>query len=111
MPQAYIAVREAVKRRGSQMSQLRLASCGNYRETSVFGLSLCGQAGESTWRRLDIGVTTSACSQQRRQVYRNPSWLAFQQQAGEAPEHLVKIEFVATLPQAEGATASGPAHR
>jgi TolB-like protein/Tfp pilus assembly protein PilF len=37
-------------------------------------------------------------------------WLALLRKIGRAPEQLAKIEFKVTLPQAEGGTASGPAH-
>jgi adenylate cyclase len=37
-------------------------------------------------------------------------WLPFLRKLGKAPEQLAKIEFEVTLPQAEGATASGAAH-
>ncbi|HEY2394513.1 MAG TPA: tetratricopeptide repeat protein [Rudaea sp.] len=43
-------------------------------------------------------------------IHSDPRWLAFLHKVGKAPEQLAKIEFKVTLPQAEGATASAPAH-
>jgi len=40
-------------------------------------------------------------------IHNDPRWLAFLRKIGRAPEQLAKIEFKVTLPQAEGATASG----
>ena len=40
----------------------------------------------------------------------DPRWLPFLRKIGRAPEQLAKIEFKVTLPQAEGATASGAAN-
>jgi TolB-like protein/lipoprotein NlpI len=40
-------------------------------------------------------------------IHADPRWLAFLRKVGKAPEQLAKIEFKVTLPQAEGATASG----
>jgi len=40
-------------------------------------------------------------------IHADPRWLAFLRKVGKAPEQLAKIEFEVTLPQAEGATASG----
>ncbi len=42
-------------------------------------------------------------------IHADPRWLAFLRKVGKAPEQLAKIEFKVTLPQAEGATASGGA--
>jgi tetratricopeptide (TPR) repeat protein len=44
-------------------------------------------------------------------IHADPRWLAFLRKLGKAPEQLAKIEFKVTLPQAEGAAASGPAHQ
>ena len=43
-------------------------------------------------------------------IHADPRWLAFLRKVGKAPEQLAKIEFKVTLPQAEGAAASGGAH-
>jgi TolB-like protein/Tfp pilus assembly protein PilF len=43
-------------------------------------------------------------------IHADPRWLPFLRKVGKAPEQLAKIEFKVTLPQAEGATASGGAH-
>jgi tetratricopeptide (TPR) repeat protein len=43
-------------------------------------------------------------------VMSDPRWLPFLRKVGKAPEQLAKIEFKVTLPQAEGATASGGAN-
>ena len=40
----------------------------------------------------------------------DPRWLVFLRKIGRAPEQLAKIEFKVTLPQAEGAAASGGAN-
>jgi tetratricopeptide (TPR) repeat protein len=40
----------------------------------------------------------------------DPRWLPFLRKLGKAPEQLAKIDFKVTLPQADGSTASGPAH-
>ena len=42
-------------------------------------------------------------------IHADPRWLVFLRKIGKAPEQLAKIEFKVTLPQAEGATASGGA--
>jgi len=41
----------------------------------------------------------------------DPRWLPFLRKIGKAPEQLAKIEFKVTLPQVEGAVASGGAHQ
>jgi hypothetical protein len=41
----------------------------------------------------------------------DPRWLPFLRKIGKAPEQLAKIEFKVTLPQAEGATASGSSNK
>jgi tetratricopeptide (TPR) repeat protein len=43
-------------------------------------------------------------------IHADPRWLGFLRKEGKPPEQLAKIEFKVTLPQVEGATASGPAH-
>ena len=43
-------------------------------------------------------------------IHADPRWLAFLHKVGKSPEQLAKIEFKVTLPAAEGAAASGPAH-
>jgi hypothetical protein len=40
-------------------------------------------------------------------IHTDPRWLPFLRKIGKAPEQLAKIEFKVTLPQVEGATASG----
>ena len=42
-------------------------------------------------------------------IHADPRWQAFLRKIGRAPEQLAKIEFKVTLPQAEGAAASGKA--
>ena len=42
-------------------------------------------------------------------IHADPRWLGFLRKLGKAPEQLAKIEFKVTLPQAEGAAASGRA--
>jgi TolB-like protein/Flp pilus assembly protein TadD len=42
-------------------------------------------------------------------IHADPRWLPFLRKIGKAPEQLAKIEFMVTLPQAEGAAASGQA--
>jgi TolB-like protein/cytochrome c-type biogenesis protein CcmH/NrfG len=44
-------------------------------------------------------------------IHADPRWLPFLRKIGKAPEQLAKIEFKVTLPQAEGATASGGSTR
>jgi TolB-like protein/lipoprotein NlpI len=44
-------------------------------------------------------------------IHADPRWLAFLRKVGKAPEQLAKIEFKVTLPQAEGATASGSSNK
>jgi tetratricopeptide (TPR) repeat protein len=43
-------------------------------------------------------------------IHADPRWLPFLRKIGKAPEQLAKIEFKVTLPQVEGATASGGAN-
>jgi TolB-like protein/Flp pilus assembly protein TadD len=43
-------------------------------------------------------------------IHADSRWLPFLRKVGKAPEQLAKIEFKVTLPQAEGATASGSTH-
>jgi TolB-like protein/Tfp pilus assembly protein PilF len=44
-------------------------------------------------------------------VRADPRWPAFLRKVGKAPEQLAKIEFKVTLPQAEGAAASGGSNK
>src|SRR6185369_696051 len=44
-------------------------------------------------------------------IHGDPRWLPFLRKVGYAPEQLAKIEFNVTLPQAEGATASGSSNK
>jgi TolB-like protein/Flp pilus assembly protein TadD len=44
-------------------------------------------------------------------IHADPRWLPFLRKIGKAPEQLAKIEFKATLPQAEGATTSGGSNK
>jgi len=44
-------------------------------------------------------------------IHADPRWLGFLRKVGKAPEQLAKIEFKVTLPQAEGATASGSSNK
>jgi TolB-like protein/Flp pilus assembly protein TadD len=43
-------------------------------------------------------------------IHADPRWQAYLRKIGKAPEQLAKIEFKVTLPQTEGATASGGAN-
>ena len=43
-------------------------------------------------------------------IHADPRWLPFLRKIGKAPEQLAKIEFKVTLPQVDGATASGSTH-
>jgi hypothetical protein len=44
-------------------------------------------------------------------IHADPRWQPFLRKIGYAPEQLVKIQFKVTLPQAEGATASGSSNK
>ncbi|MGE5668718.1 MAG: tetratricopeptide repeat protein, partial [Betaproteobacteria bacterium] len=44
-------------------------------------------------------------------IHADPRWLEFLRKIGKAPEQLAKIEFKVTLPQMEGATASGGSNK
>ena len=44
-------------------------------------------------------------------IHADPRWLPYLRKIGKAPEQLAKIEFKVTLPQLEGATASGGSNK
>jgi TolB-like protein/cytochrome c-type biogenesis protein CcmH/NrfG len=58
----------------------------------------------------DSGISEIVTENLFDKIHADPRWLPFLRKIGKAPEQLAKIEFKVTLPQAEGATGSGPAH-
>ena len=58
----------------------------------------------------DSGLSQVSVEPLFAKIHDDPRWLPFLREVGHRPEELAKIEFRVTLPQAEGATASGPAH-
>ncbi|HEX3122926.1 MAG TPA: tetratricopeptide repeat protein, partial [Rhodanobacteraceae bacterium] len=57
----------------------------------------------------DTGINDIVTENLFANIHVDPRWLPFLRKIGKAPEQLAKIEFKVTLPQAEGATASGQA--
>ena len=59
----------------------------------------------------DHGINEVVTENLFAKIHADPRWLVFLRKVGKTPEQLVKIEFKVTLPQAEGAAASGGANR
>jgi len=59
----------------------------------------------------DSGISEIVTENLFAQLHADPRWLPFLRKIGKAPEQLAKIEFKVTLPQAEGATASGSSNK
>jgi hypothetical protein len=59
----------------------------------------------------DPGLAVIVRSNLLDNIHGETRWLAFLRKVGKAPEQLAKIEFKVTLPQAEGATATGGSNK
>jgi tetratricopeptide (TPR) repeat protein len=59
----------------------------------------------------DPGISEIVTENLFDKIHADPRWLGFLRKVGKAPEQLAKIEFQVTLPQAEGATASGSSNK
>jgi hypothetical protein len=85
-----------------------------YNIASVY--AYCGEADKAfdwldkTVEYGDPGIGEIVTENLFDKIHADRRWLAFLRKVGYAPEQLAKIEFKVTLPQAEGATASAPAH-
>jgi len=78
--------------------------------------AVCGDADRAfEWRDKaigyhDTGLVEIGTDPMFATLHDDPRWLPFLRKIGRAPEQLARIEFNVTLPQAEGATASGAAN-
>jgi TolB-like protein/Flp pilus assembly protein TadD len=59
----------------------------------------------------DSGLSQVSVEPLFAKIHDDPRWLPFLREVGHPPEELAKIEFKVTLPQAEGATASGGSNK
>ncbi len=112
LPMAY----QALGRKADSDAALA-ALIGKYEKDWSFNIAYvyayCGEADKAfEWLEKAIGYGDPGLGEIVQEnlfdkIHADPRWLAFLRKIGKAPEQLANIEFKVTLPQVEGAAASG----